>query len=193
MFNPETSTDTPNIISSVELEAGPSPCISQIGLQTDLFGPQVSHVNRLAYQAESLASKMKDTYFNRESDLLKHASQNAYSESKYQVWNGLTPRPMQWQMRVTNSGLAFGEQIPLDPFKNADGSIGRLLPTPMASDNRNRGSINKTPSVTRRMNSGKQIGLSMLFDGKPCPFCVAGMMGYPQEWVRCAVKALETR
>ncbi len=139
------------------------------------------------------ARKMTDICCQKASDSSQSADQLVFLESKSQAWNGLTPRAMQWQMRVTPFGLTLGEQIPLEPFKNADGSIGRLLPTPMASDNRNRGSINKTPSVTRRMNSGKQIGLSMLFDGKPCPFCVAAMMGYPQEWVRCAVKALETR
>lgn len=56
-----------------------------------------------------------------------------------------------------------------------------LLPTPNASDNRDRGSL-ANPSVQRRIAIGKQIGLSMLFAKEPCPLCVEGMMGWPKNW-----------
>jgi hypothetical protein len=55
------------------------------------------------------------------------------------------------------------------------------LPTPMASDNRDRGDTTN-PSIQRRMHIGKQIGLSMLFKGMPCPSCVEAMMGWPVGW-----------
>tara|TARA_R110000823_G_C15573819_1_gene462143 strand:- start:30 stop:476 length:447 start_codon:yes stop_codon:yes gene_type:complete len=58
---------------------------------------------------------------------------------------------------------------------------GLLLPTPCASDHRDRGDVSN-PSIQRRQRIGKQVGLSMLFKGKPCPMCVEGMMGYPAEW-----------
>lgn len=165
---------------------------SHVGQQIDLFGQQVSHANPTALQENDLEYQTKDTFYQSELNSLELADHHECSESKFPTWNGSMPRGMQWKERVTPSGRRFVEQIPLAPFKSADGSTGQLLPTPMASDNRNRGSINKTPSVTRRMNSGKQIGLSMLFDGRPCPFCVAGIMGYPAEWVSCAAKALAT-
>lgn len=56
-----------------------------------------------------------------------------------------------------------------------------LLPTPMASDNRDRGNT-LNPSIQRRMRIGKQIGLSMLFEKEPCPSCVEAMMGWPLGW-----------
>lgn len=59
-----------------------------------------------------------------------------------------------------------------------------LLPTPMASDNRDRGTYLKTPAITRRVEIGKQIGLSMLFNGKPCPHCVSQIMGFPNGWLK---------
>jgi hypothetical protein len=64
-------------------------------------------------------------------------------------------------------------------FANASG----LLPTPLASDNRDRGDCSM-PSIQRRMTIGKQIGLSMLFKGTPCPSCVEGMMGLPRDYTR---------
>lgn len=59
-----------------------------------------------------------------------------------------------------------------------------LLPTPMASDNRDRGTYLKTSAITRRVENGKQIGLSMLFNGKPCPHCVTQIMGFPNGWLK---------
>lgn len=56
-----------------------------------------------------------------------------------------------------------------------------LLPTPNATDNRNRGNVGN-PSVKRRICIGKQVGLSMLFAKEPCPMCVEAMMGMPLGW-----------
>ena len=56
-----------------------------------------------------------------------------------------------------------------------------LLPTPLASDNRDRGDLSN-PSIQRRKRIGKQIGFSMLFKGKPCPLCAEGTMGIPKNW-----------
>lgn len=59
-----------------------------------------------------------------------------------------------------------------------------LLPTPQASDNRDRGTYLKTAAITRRVEIGKQIMLSMLFNGKPCPHCVTQIMGFPNGWLK---------
>jgi len=56
-----------------------------------------------------------------------------------------------------------------------------LLPTPMASDNKDRGNITN-PSIQRRIRIGKQVGLSMLFAKEPCPSCVEAIMGWPIQW-----------
>lgn len=56
-----------------------------------------------------------------------------------------------------------------------------LLPTPLASDNRDRGNVTN-PSIQRRMRIGKQVSLSALFAKAPCPLCVEGMMGWPANW-----------
>lgn len=60
-------------------------------------------------------------------------------------------------------------------------TVSGLLRTPMASDNRNRGNVSN-PSIQRRMRIGKQVSLSMLFEGEMCPSCVEAMMGWPIGW-----------
>ena len=57
-----------------------------------------------------------------------------------------------------------------------------LLPTPNAADNRDRGGPS-TPAVARRMEKGKQVGLTMLVDGQLNPRFVAEMMGFPPDWL----------
>jgi len=63
------------------------------------------------------------------------------------------------------------------------GSVVRmgLLPTPNASDNRDRGGPSN-PSIQRRKRIGKQINLSMVFDGHLSPLFVEQMMGFPENW-----------
>jgi hypothetical protein len=54
-----------------------------------------------------------------------------------------------------------------------------LLPTPQASDHRDRGSL---AVMERRIRIGKQVMLSMLFERAPCPSCVERIMGFPRGW-----------
>jgi len=68
-------------------------------------------------------------------------------------------------------------------------NVSGLLPTPSKADNRSRGDLSH-PSIRRRMRIGKQIGLSGMFVGQPCPMCVEGMMGFPRQWTE--LQPLET-
>ena len=66
-----------------------------------------------------------------------------------------------------------------------------LLPTPCASDNRDRGGP-KDKSIQRRVSIGKQINLSMAFDGHLSPLFVEGMMGFPENWTNPELQPLAT-
>ena len=79
---------------------------------------------------------------------------------------------------LMRSGMLFQRQ-PLVPFIR-ERDCG-LLPTPYASDYRDRGNLHH-PCIQRRQRLGKQIGLSMLFWKEVCPSCVEGMMGFPKGW-----------
>jgi hypothetical protein len=72
--------------------------------------------------------------------------------------------------------------------KGTDGSVGLarlgifgMLPTPNASDNRNRGNPND-PCIKKRIENGKQVGLTMMVDGQLNPPFVMEMMGFPPNW-----------
>lgn len=62
-----------------------------------------------------------------------------------------------------------------------DPKIQSFLPTPSASDNRNRGNPND-PCIQKRIENGKQVGLTMMVDGQLNPQFVAEMMGFPTNW-----------
>ena len=62
-----------------------------------------------------------------------------------------------------------------------DPKIQKFLPTPNASDNRNRGNPND-PCIQKRIENGKQVGLTMMVDGQLNPQFVAEMMGFPTNW-----------
>jgi hypothetical protein len=56
-----------------------------------------------------------------------------------------------------------------------------MIPTPNASDNRNRGNP-QDPCVMKRKENGKQVGLTMMVDGQLNPQFVSEMMGFPTDW-----------
>jgi len=114
---------------------------------------------------ESLAKYNPDTYSwkTRQCSLL--GGLISYSET----W------PRWGSMR---DGELYPQQTPV--LRTSESESG-YLPTPGAADNRARGHI-LMPSIQRRIRIGKQIGLSMLFEGNPCPLCVEGMMGWPKGW-----------
>jgi hypothetical protein len=93
----------------------------------------------------------------------------------------LVPSSAIWpRSGMTRNGIAY--ELP-SLGRRISANESSLLPTPSASDYRDRGSI-RNPSILRRMRIGKQLMLSMLFDGRPCPSCVEGMMGFPKDWTR---------
>jgi len=60
-------------------------------------------------------------------------------------------------------------------------SVFSMLPTPSAADNRDRGGPSN-PSIQRRKEIGKQVNLSMLWNGQLNPRFVEEMMGFPPDW-----------
>jgi hypothetical protein len=79
---------------------------------------------------------------------------------------------------VMRNGIVYRRPRSVPP---TSGTAYSCLPTPSASDFRDRGNTSH-PAIQRRMRLGKQVMLSMLFDREPCPLCVEGMMGFPRGW-----------
>lgn len=80
---------------------------------------------------------------------------------------------------MTSGGMCWEVMKSAGPTTASD--FGDWLPTPCASDNRDRGDVSN-PCISRRQTIGKQIGLSMYFKGAPCPMCVERIMGWPMGW-----------
>lgn len=80
----------------------------------------------------------------------------------------------------TSGMTRSGQLYPRAPWvrHTCDGECS-LLPTPQASDHRDRGSL---AVMERRIRIGKQVMLSMLFERAPCPSCVERIMGFPPGW-----------
>ena len=167
------------------------PCVKPDGQIPDQCGQAPVRANLSARQAKEWGLLTNVTCGQLSSGSLDSTNLTKYLANRLQVKTELTGSTMYrqtWKQRNTPAGrLHFRLVVSARRIKDK-GFTG--LPTLNASDNRDRGSVGKTPAVTRRMLSGKQIGWSMLFDGAPCPFCAAAMMGLPPEWVECASRAL---
>lgn len=186
-----TLKNSSNATSSAAYSDGPTPCDSLDGPTIGLFGQEVARVSRSVHPARESDSKTSGICGPHGIDSFNTTRPKSYLASRSRTTGGTMLWLVTWKRRVTPGGRAYYEQLVSERITSEGDCIG-LLPTPLASDIRNRGSVNKTPSVTRRMLSGKQIGLSMLFDGKPCPMCVGGMMGYPTAWGECLSRVLAT-
>ena len=153
---------------TVDVVCGGFPCqdLSSAGKQAGFSGARSSLYRECL---ELLASVCLDTQFLR-------TCQGCLLET---VVGGSDNFSMTWP----RSGLMqSGTVSRLDTLAHRiDGTGCGLLPTPNASDNRDRGDYSN-PSIQRRVRIGKQVGLSMLFKGSPCPMCVEGMMGFRKGW-----------
>jgi hypothetical protein len=99
--------------------------------------------------------------------------------------------------KVQDSRHAISRHI-TDPEGRWKGNLGEVVyametfPTPMASDNRDRGNLS-SPSVQRRLKIGKQVSLGQSVSqvsGRLNPTWVEWLMGWPLGWTD--LKPLET-
>lgn len=185
MLQQMTLWDTATVISSPESQAGHLLPSSPAGRTTANCGLAPVHANHSARLELGLALTIPATFgppgsISSRSVVLAQSLANRLRErlaSPGSIWFG-----HKWKLATTPSRrsicrlVASAHPIPGNEFT--------LWRTPTSTDCRDRGHIGN-PSVQRRMRLGKQIGLSMLFQGTPCPFCVAATMGYPMQWARC--------
>ena len=194
----------PSKKSSPKMLPNTSECISSAGLQDgilrstslngqDLFGQVLAPANPSPAPGREGAMRTSGTSGRKCSGSSASADLTACLGSRLRRrldTVGSMEYSQTWKVAITPAGRRYLAHTASGRRISGRGCGG--LPTPQASDDRNRGSLGRNPSIARRIRIGKQIMFSMLFDGKPCPSCAAGMMGYPKEWVEslCAATAM---
>ena len=133
MFNPPNLLDTPNATSSPESAGGPTPCDSQDGPMTDLFGREVAPVRDTA-QPVKVKARLTHGTFGR---LGFHSSASAALMSSLANkcrqrlgMDGSTLFRQKWKERRTPSGRLYWEHTASVP-RTGDNDSGSW-PTPNA-------------------------------------------------------------
>lgn len=166
-----TYENTRNAISSQGSASGHTRLEKQAGKMIDQSGPDHAHANLSARQAKELGLLTSGTYGPRSS--ISSASANLASSlaSRLQVKTaspGSTLYKLTWKQRITPSGRSIYALRASVLRTSGKGFSG--WPTPVASDNRDRGKWDD-PAIQRRRKLGKSIELSMLVGvaGWPTP------------------------
>lgn len=146
--------------------------------QGSLVRTSLQQEDRQDLPGERAPCSLKSSEYSKSAEMI---DQTGLSLRMYliSVCEGLIQSSLYWKNKGTPAGRPWwvlGQSKP-----RIKGTESGLLPTPNASDNRDRGNTNM-PCIRRRILLKKQVGLSMLFDKEPCPMCVEGMMGYPVGW-----------
>ncbi len=183
---PTSCAATPNATFSPASGVGASPFAWRDGQTNDLFGQEVAPANRSAWQAKAQLPQTTGIFGLRSSTSSGSAGLQASLASRLPVvlaGRGSTMFSLTWKAQATPQRRQICRLAASARTISANGFGG--LPTPTASDSRNRGTVGRTPATTRRQRLGKQIGFSMLFDPMPCHLCVASTMGYQPAWAQC--------
>ena len=127
------------------------------------------------------------------------------SMQKWPAHRRMWPTPVADGDRRTNyaqGGTSLGYAVRMWPTPRTTGLDGGsnsrkaakargMWPTPCASDNRNRENMD-TPAIARRVESGKQVMLSMSVSGGALnPDWVEWLMGWPIGWTDCAASGMD--
>ena len=199
-LNRTTCGSTRNAISFVELQDGCEPCNLQAGRQADLFGPHPYHASRGVQPVKASVKQMTAISGRVSTGSGKSVNlQNALVSNLRTrlARDGLTPFLMTLNTRVTPLGRLYCQACLSVRHKKERESFG-LLPTVTAREGRDwskaqiLASLDNGTGVAKRIcNKSTQALTKNLISGLN-PYFAAWMMGYPKEWIYCAVSAMQS-
>jgi hypothetical protein len=137
----------------------------------------------------------KQRTLNENGENMSHTTGVKYGVHLTQLANaGMLPTPRANQVNGCNLN---SEKLANRNRGNLEETIANwnqkgMIPTPNASDNRNRGNP-QDPCVMKRKENGKQVGLTMMVDGQLNPQFVSEMMGFPTDWTELPFLNGETK
>lgn len=205
-LNPKTWMDSLNVTSLPESEDGHTPCNSQDGPLTDLFGQLLSRVSHFPAEEtprehSMIATSGRFSPGSSESIALEQSLASRLRERLAST--GSTEYAQTWRRRRTPLGRVFWEHIPkLLPTRDNDFSG---LPTPTvnsileASCPKEDGRVRFLPSgrVRKSSKKGKEGSMNwsqdvLLRGYLPTPRLALFLMGYPDAWWECAEQAMQS-
>jgi hypothetical protein len=151
-----------NVTSSPESVDGVERSSSQDGVQTDLFGLEALHASHFPQPGKEKEKTTSD--ISGPSSLISSASANLQQslESKLRQlsdMDGSTIYKLTLKRKDTPQGRSYFQLAA--SARRIKESVSSSWPTPVASDNGERGTFD-SGSVQRRMEKGKTIDLSMM-------------------------------
>jgi hypothetical protein len=175
-----TFLDILNIISSQELEVGPSPCDSQDGQMIEQPGQNLAPANLSARQTKASGLMMSAISGQRSSGSFASAALQLSLESKLRERldeNGSHWCALIWKRQDMPLGLPICRLARLGRGTNAQGTIG--LPTPSGCSNGGKnhvvGRLDEWGGSSNPFR-GSEVGKAR------CASFEAWMMGYPTVW-----------
>jgi hypothetical protein len=167
-LSPLTWKGTPSAISSPESEVGQELCNLLSGTQIDLFGQDLHPVKVFPLLGKEKEKTIADTCGRSSSILLESASLQQSLENKLQQLSdmgGSMIYKMTLKQKATpQQRVYFHLGLSGHRTKGTDSSSQQSAwPTPMSSDNRDRGKFS-SPAIQNRVAKGKSIELSMLVE-----------------------------
>ena len=158
----KTLKDLRSATSSLESAVGAMHSNLQDGNQLDLFGQEAHHANHSPLPETRKEKTMSDTSGGHSSSSSASVNLQQFLASKLPQQleqSGSTIYKLTWKTKVTPRQWQYCQLVASVPrTKESDCSS---WPTPVASDNRDRGSFDD-PSIQRRMRIGKSVELSMM-------------------------------
>jgi hypothetical protein len=140
-----------------------------------LHTPRANKVNGLNLNSENLANRNKGNLEEVIAGWVTGLIQTPTAIERSETPEKMRARAKEKGYKNGTKYSSLKSQILYDP------KMQKFLPTPNASDNRNRENPND-PCIKKRIANGKQVGLTMMVDGQLNPQFVAEMMGFPTNW-----------
>ena len=204
----KTCVDSPNVIFSQELGDGLTPCNSQDGVQTDLFGLPVSPVSRSASQGNNGERGTRDTSSPSSSGSSESASLAQSLANKFQIASGLdgsTEYRTHWKAKATPSGRRYFQLVasahrtsvrdfggwPTALARDYKGGCqgGRIRDGKLSTDN-----LDQAVQLTGNSPSGSDAVTGRPEESPPKlslnPAFSLWLMGYPKEWMEAGQRAM---
>jgi hypothetical protein len=169
---------------------GTTPCDSQDGPTTDLFGQALAHAKPNQSQARDSGRKTLATYgqtcFASSKSIALQRSLASKLQERPEL-DGSTVYVQTWKRKATPLGFTYLEHTARARCTDGSGFTG--VPTPAACDHKGSGSPRPNRGPGNNLRDWFKQNYNFLY---PPARVVLWLMGYPAEWSNCAEQVTQS-